>query len=58
MALIDATTNVDLHMIALYSLAAMTSAMANFVIALPVDHNPASEDDIETFDALLDEMEE
>jgi len=55
--LIDSVTNVDLHMIAFYSLATLTAAMANFVIALPVDHNPASEDDIETFDALLDEME-
>jgi hypothetical protein len=55
--LIDHVTNIDLHMIAFYSLATLTSAMANFVIALPVDRNPASEDAIESFDALLDEME-
>ncbi len=57
MALICPMTRVELHEIAWASPAVLTSAMADFIIALPVDHNPATQDEIEAFDTLLDEME-
>jgi len=55
---IDPVTRLDLHMIALYSPVKLTPEMENFIITLPVDLKAASEDEIEAFDKLLNEMEE
>ena len=55
--LIDTITRRHLHMIVLASRHVVTSDMADFIIALPVDWTEASDDEIEKFDVLLDAME-
>ena len=57
MLTIDPITHLFLHQIAWASKFALTPAMADFIIALPVDLNPATGDEIDAFDVLLDEME-
>ena len=55
--LIDTVTRMNLHMIVLASRHVVTPPMADFIIALPTDWAEATEDEIEEFDKLLDEME-
>lgn len=55
---IEPITNNFIHLIANASKGGPTLEMAYFLAALPTDDNAATEDAIEDFDGILDNMEE